>query len=325
MFRDRFGNESAGLGAEWRDRVRRAGRKGPLGGIGGAFGPFGPLGPLGPLGPFGPFSPLRRRGVWKYVVAAAIARTAANQVARRVRRDRRKRRLQLVPNKDRDQRAQFKGWRDVGRRIWQARQEQEQVKQEPERQEEDTMPRWDGLGERPQGRRFDRGDMKYVLLDLLREGPRHGYDMIKELERRSDGSYTPSPGSIYPTLQMLEDQGLVTSTTVDGKRTYRLTDGGYAFIEERADRADDARGRAWGSPPWADSERIRDEVRTIGREAGDLARQLRDTVRQYAPDQHQVNEIRDVLGEARKRIEAIMAERRESGSRPDDRDKPTTV
>src|SRR5205085_3016619 len=96
-----------------------------------------------------------------------------------------------------------------------------------DKDKEENMPRF-GRGfpgfDEPRGRHFDRGDVKYVLLDLLREGPRHGYDMIKELEQRSGGLYSPSPGSVYPTLQMLEDQGLVTSTTVDGKRTFRLTD-----------------------------------------------------------------------------------------------------
>ena len=168
-------------------------------------------------------------------------------------------------------------------------------------------------------RRFDRGDVKYVLMDLLREGPRHGYDMIKELERRSGGLYTPSAGSVYPTLQMLEDQGLVASTTVDGKRTYRLTDSGYAFIEERADRTDDARGRAW-----ADPDHVRDDFRSLGREAGELARSLRNSVRTHAPDTHQLNEIRDVIGDARKRIEAILAERREKAG-DDGTDKPTVV
>ena len=165
----------------------------------------------------------------------------------------------------------------------------------------------------------NRGDVKYVLLDLLREGPRHGYEMIKELERRSGGLYSPSPGSVYPTLQMLEDQGLVTSTTVDGKRTYRLTDSGYAFVEERSERTDDARGRAW-----VDSDQVREEMRSVGRDAGELARSLRDAVRARTPDSHQMNEIRDVISETRKRIEAILAERREA-AREDDRDKPTVV
>ena len=160
-------------------------------------------------------------------------------------------------------------------------------------------------------------DNRVSLLDLLREGPRHGYDMIKELEQRSGGLYSPSPGSVYPTLQMLEDQGLVTSTTVDGKRTYRLTDAGYAFIEERKERTHDARGRSW-----LESEHFGEELRSMGREAGELARSLRHAVRSYTPDPQQMKEIRDVIGETRKRIEAILAERREA-PRDEDHGKPT--
>jgi len=184
----------------------------------------------------------------------------------------------------------------------------------------------------PRGRRFDRGDVKYVLLDLLREGPRHGYDMIKEMERRSGGQYTPSPGSVYPTLQMLEDQGLVASTTIDAKRTYRLTDAGHAFIEERADRADDARGRAWagfgpgpGGPgeggPFG-PESIREQARSMGHDAGELAKQLRESFKARTPDARQMDEIRNVIGETRRRIESILAEKRDES---DKSDKPTTL
>src|SRR3712207_5975654 len=70
--------------------------------------------------------------------------------------------------------------------------------------------RWRGFG---RGERlFDRGDLKYVILDLLRARPRHGYDIIRALEDRFRGLYSPSPGSVYPTLQLLEDQGLVSSS-----------------------------------------------------------------------------------------------------------------
>jgi len=309
------------------------------------FGPFGPLGALGPFGVFGPLSPigpLRRRGVWKYVVAAGVARATVAAAARRLDgRDGRDARPRVWAA-----RAWARGldaWqgeedarpaRARRRRAWSAWSRQDAPAQNGQDQdmemEEDTMPRFGRGGfpgfEKPQGggngRRFDRGDVKYVLLDLLREGPRHGYDMIKELEKRSGGMYSPSPGSVYPTLQMLEDQGFVTSTTVEGKRTYRLTDAGYAFIEDRPERTDDARGRAWAESEGG--EGIRDELRSVGREAGELARSLRDAVRSYAPDSRQVNEIRDVLGDTRKRIESILAERREA-MHDDDRNKPTTV
>src|SRR5438045_8953860 len=80
---------------------------------------------------------------------------------------------------------------------------------------------------------FGRGDMKYALLELLQERPMHGYEMMKALEERSGGFYVPSAGSIYPTLQMLEDRGLVTVVEADGKKVYTITDTGRALLTDR--------------------------------------------------------------------------------------------
>src|SRR5579875_503677 len=89
----------------------------------------------------------------------------------------------------------------------------------------------------PGGRRgpnmYGRGDLKFVLLELLQERPKHGYEMIKELESRAGGFYTPSAGAVYPTLQLLEDRGWVTSATQDGKKVYTITSEGRNALEER--------------------------------------------------------------------------------------------
>src|SRR5579859_3286729 len=76
-------------------------------------------------------------------------------------------------------------------------------------------------GEGP--RFFGRGDMKFALLELLQERPMYGYEMMKALEEKSGGFYSPSPGSIYPTLQMLEDRGFVSSKDTEGKKVYSVT------------------------------------------------------------------------------------------------------
>ena len=78
------------------------------------------------------------------------------------------------------------------------------------------------------GRFFGRGDVKYALLELLQERPMHGYEMMKALEERSGGFYAPSAGTIYPTLQLLEDRELVTVQEVEGKKIYKITDAGRA-------------------------------------------------------------------------------------------------
>jgi len=74
---------------------------------------------------------------------------------------------------------------------------------------------------------FESGDMKYVILKLLKDKPRHGYEVMKELEDQLRGCYTPSAGTVYPTLQLLEDEGLVTSREVEGKKIYEVTDAGH--------------------------------------------------------------------------------------------------
>src|SRR5881396_4308714 len=94
----------------------------------------------------------------------------------------------------------------------------------------------------PRGRRrrwFESGDMKYVILKLLKDKPRHGYEVMKELEDRLHGCYSPSPGTVYPTLQWLEDEGLVRATEVESKKVYEITDSGIKFLEEHRDVVED--------------------------------------------------------------------------------------
>jgi len=86
---------------------------------------------------------------------------------------------------------------------------------------------------------FGAGDMKYVILKLLRDKPRHGYEVMKELEERMHGCYSPSPGTVYPTLQWLEDEGLVVARDVEGKKVYEITDTGRTFLDEHKDIVED--------------------------------------------------------------------------------------
>jgi DNA-binding PadR family transcriptional regulator len=86
--------------------------------------------------------------------------------------------------------------------------------------------------------RARRGDVRAALLALLADRPMHGYEMIQEIEQRTGGIWKPSPGSVYPTLALLEDEGLVQSETVDGKKRFGLTDAGREA------------GAAAGAAPW---------------------------------------------------------------------------
>ncbi len=121
-------------------------------------------------------------------------------------------------------------------------------------------------GPRGGGRRrqwFESGDMKYVILKLLKDKPRHGYEVMKELEEQMHGCYSPSPGTVYPTLQWLEDEGLVVAKDVEGKKVYEITDAGRKFLDEHRDMVDDI------------FDRVREAVdRTLGGAMGDLNRSL---------------------------------------------------
>lgn len=89
-----------------------------------------------------------------------------------------------------------------------------------------------------------RGDIRPALLDALGDGPGHGYELMRRLSERSGGRWRPSPGSVYPTLQMLEEEGLVRGQESEGKKVYQLTDTGRADVDTRAAQSTDG-------PPWA--------------------------------------------------------------------------
>jgi DNA-binding PadR family transcriptional regulator len=153
-------------------------------------------------------------------------------------------------------------------------------------------PPWAG------GRRARRGDVRTGLLSLLADKPMHGYDLIRELEQRSGGMWRPSPGSIYPTLQLLEDEGLVTGHEDDGKRVYSITDAGRKELEER-------RERGGGTEPWEFGPPGEGLV-----QFGQAAVQLKDAAMQVARagSEAQRKQAAEILAEARKKIYALLAE-----------------
>jgi DNA-binding PadR family transcriptional regulator len=155
-----------------------------------------------------------------------------------------------------------------------------------------------GLG-RGRGRgRMRRGDIRTAVLAALLEEPGHGYNVIEKLEGKTEGAWRPSPGSIYPTLQLLEDEGLVVSSERDGKRTYEVTDAGRAEAEERLAAA--------GGAPW-------EQMARGGRPHGELRealRQLMDVSRHVVSvgDAAQVERAVAILRDTRKSLYALLSE-----------------
>ena len=143
--------------------------------------------------------------------------------------------------------------------------------------------------------RVRRGDVRSAVLALLDDRPMHGYEMIQELEERTGGRWRPSAGSIYPTLQLLEDEGLVTAEEVDGRKVYSLTEAGREAAPERTGEA-----RPWeegdeDSPRFA----VRQELfRTVGA-AKQVAR---------GDDEEQMQKAAEILKDARRKLYGVLAE-----------------
>lgn len=87
----------------------------------------------------------------------------------------------------------------------------------------------------PRSRMFAQGDLRLLLLALIADKPSHGYDLIRTIEARFGGNYSPSPGTIYPTLTLLEEQGLIAANAEAGKKSYTITEAGKDFLKEHAD------------------------------------------------------------------------------------------
>jgi DNA-binding PadR family transcriptional regulator len=167
------------------------------------------------------------------------------------------------------------GWKGAGRGGW-------------------PPPPW-AFPWRSGGPRVRRGNVRAAILTLLLERPMHGYEMMQELESRTDGVWRPSAGSIYPTLQMLEDEGLVKSEEIGDRRRYSLTDVGRAQAQSRS-----------GPPPW-EFTRSGEAPGSQLREAGF---QVAAAVMQAAAtgSDEQVAKVRDILADTRRRIYAVLGD-----------------
>jgi len=152
----------------------------------------------------------------------------------------------------------------------------------------------------PRRRRvFRRGDLKYMVLGLLEEQPMHGYEVMQRLEEESGGYYSASPGSVYPVLQMLEDQGYVRAREHDGRKVYHITDEGRAFLSEHRDRVDDVTDRVEDFASMFGGRGMGDLTRTFVR----LAQVSFERAMEAAGDPEAVVSLRQVLERAAKDVE----------------------
>jgi DNA-binding PadR family transcriptional regulator len=167
----------------------------------------------------------------------------------------------------------------------------------------------------PANRVFAHGGLRLYLLLLLGEEPRHGYELIRLLEDRFMGLYTPSAGTIYPRLAALEDDGLVEHDVVDGRKVYRLTSAGEAELDGRRDEVVAIAAEAVQSARALATE-IRDEVRSSVR---DLRRELKSAVRDVKREERRVT--REVVRVQRDAERVEQVERVSSRDRDRDGDR----
>jgi DNA-binding PadR family transcriptional regulator len=153
-------------------------------------------------------------------------------------------------------------------------------------------------GPRGRGRKARRGDIRTAALLLLNEEPRNGYQIMQEVEERSDGVWRPSPGSTYPALQQLEDEGLIRAQELDGRKLFQLTDAGREYVKERGEDK---------PAPW---EQMSGDVSDQAHELGRLIREVASAFSQVVKtgSEAQMGEARKVLTTTRKDLYRILAD-----------------
>lgn len=159
-----------------------------------------------------------------------------------------------------------------------------------------------GPGEgRRRRRRFDGEELRLILLKLIADEPRHGYDLIRAIEERTGGAYAPSPGVVYPTLTMLDDMGLVEAAAEGSRKQFSVTEAGQAHLAERADQVEalfeqlDAMGE----------ERSRVDRGPIRRAMGNLSSVLHQRMAGGEMSRDTLHDIAEIIDEAARKIERM--------------------
>jgi DNA-binding PadR family transcriptional regulator len=153
------------------------------------------------------------------------------------------------------------------------------------------------------GRMFGHGDLKFVILSLLAEKPRHGYEIIRELEDRFGGAYSPSPGTVYPTLSLLEDLGYARATSEEGssRKVYEITGEGRAYLQENQSVVDGIFGRVdeFGSFMFGPAMSV------LGRAFAELGRAGFRSAMRHQGDEQWVQRAREILERAARDLEGL--------------------
>jgi DNA-binding PadR family transcriptional regulator len=145
------------------------------------------------------------------------------------------------------------------------------------------------------GRKARRGDIRTAALLLVAEEPRNGYQIMQEVEERSEGAWRPSPGSVYPALQQLEDEGLIRAEEIDGRKLFKITDAGRAYVQERGEQP----------APWEQmGADVSDQASEMGKLVRDIAFAFAQVMR--TGSDAQIARARDLLVTTRREIYRIL-------------------
>ena len=160
------------------------------------------------------------------------------------------------------------------------------------------------------GRMFGSGELRLALLALINEEPRHGYELIRAIEDMTGGGYAPSPGTVYPTLQMLEEEGLIKQTKPKSddeeggsKKPFKATKAGKAELKDRSDEVDAIMERLGEHGERA--EKVKQKSPDLFRAMGNLASVLKNRANTGKLDKATIDEIVDIIDEVAKRIERL--------------------
>jgi DNA-binding PadR family transcriptional regulator len=150
---------------------------------------------------------------------------------------------------------------------------------------------------------FKKGDFKYLILDMLKDKSRYGYEIIRDLEDKFHGFYSPSPGAVYPTLQWLEEMGYVTSSQKDGKKIYTITEEGRRFLSEREQQTEDIKSQMKNWFNWWNPE-IHEKLHDIMHIFSDIGLLLRQKARTISAEK--LRRIKEVILKTQEEIENIL-------------------
>ncbi|MDJ0976908.1 MAG: PadR family transcriptional regulator [Erythrobacter sp.] len=207
------------------------------------------------------------------------------------------------------------GWSSLGPMIAMmaaqaANEWEEDTRRRPKRSRRDWK---DGVPARKRrGRMFGQGELRLALLALINEEPRHGYELIRAIEDMTGGAYAPSPGAVYPTLQMLEEEGLIKQTKpkaddedgeTSGKKPFKATKAGKAELKDRDEEVEALMDRL--GEHGARAEKVKEKSPDLFRAMGNLGSVLKNRANAGKLDKATIDEIVDIIDEVAKRIERL--------------------